>query len=173
MSERPSNPVVHVPDLPWIEPGSAPYGNGKTFAVRAKRLAAAAGGKQLGCSLYELHPGKRSFPFHYHLVQEEALYVLDGTATLRLGDSEVNVRAGDYVSFPAGAASAHQLINSGSAPVHYLCMSTTGLPEVAVYPDSKKVGVLGGAGSVDASGKPLVHLSPLGGTLGYYDGEDE
>lgn len=158
--------------MPWVEPNAPPYGDGKGFAVRAKRLGAAAGAKRLGCSLYELPPGKRSFPFHYHLAQEEALYVLEGSATLRLGDQELEVAAGDYVALPIGPSHSHQLINESNAVVRYLCLSTLDFPEVAVYPDSNKVGVLGGHASVDASGAPLMHLARRGGDLGYYDGEE-
>jgi uncharacterized cupin superfamily protein len=82
MTER-HRSVVHGSELSWIEPISAPFGNGKRFGVRAKRLAHEAGAHHLGCTLYELPPGKRSFPFHYHLAQEEALYVLEGNAKLR------------------------------------------------------------------------------------------
>ena len=45
-------------------------------------------------------------------------------------------------------------------------------PEIAVYPDSKKVGLLGGRASVDGNGAPLVQVSPYGETLGSYDRED-
>jgi uncharacterized cupin superfamily protein len=171
MNDRHPN-VVHAPSLAWIEPVSAPYGDGRAFAVRAKRLGAAAGGQRLGCALYELHPGKRSFPFHFHLAQEEALYMLEGEANLRLGAQELTVVAGDYVALPAGAAHSHQLINSSRGIVRYLCLSTMELPEVAVYPDSKKLGILGGPASVDAAGSPLIQLARHGESLGYYDGEE-
>jgi uncharacterized cupin superfamily protein len=118
-------------------------------------------------------PGKRSFPFHYHLAQEEALYVLAGKATLRLGDREIALREGDYVALPAGPAHAHQLINSTAEACRYLSLSTADLPEIVLYPDSKKLGLLGGPASSDASGKPLIHVSAHGQTLGYYDDEDE
>jgi len=52
-------------------------------AFRRTKLAAAAGGDRLGCSLYELPPGKKSWPFHYHTGNEAALYVLAGTGRLR------------------------------------------------------------------------------------------
>jgi uncharacterized cupin superfamily protein len=123
--------------------------------------------------LYELPPGKRSFPFHYHLAQEEALFVLEGSARLRLGAQEIQVAAGDYVALPVGPDHAHQMINSSTEPCRYLCFSTLGFPEIAVYPDSKKLGLLGGRASVDASGAPLVQVSRYGETLGYYDGEEE
>jgi uncharacterized cupin superfamily protein len=35
------------------------------------------------------------------------------------------------------------MINLTNEPCRYLCFSTLGFPEIAVYPDSKKVGLLG------------------------------
>jgi hypothetical protein len=54
-----------------------------------------------------------------------------------------------------------------------LFWTVAALVRIAVYPDSKKVGLLGGRASVDANGAPLVQVSPYGETLGYYDGEDD
>ncbi|HEX7841389.1 MAG TPA: cupin domain-containing protein, partial [Kofleriaceae bacterium] len=128
MSERHPN-LVNAHELAWIDladPG------GRKFGTRAKPLAFPAGAARLGCTLYELPPGKRSCPFHYHLANEEAIYILDGEATLRLGDREISVRAGDYIAFPVGPDHPHQLINRSGAAVHYLCMSTLQTPEVAV-----------------------------------------
>jgi uncharacterized cupin superfamily protein len=111
------------------------------FAFRRKRLAAAAGGNGLGVSWFELAPGKKAFPFHFHLANHEALFVLEGEGVLRLGEEEHPLRPGDYVAFPPGPP-AHQVINRSQAPLRYLGLSTMKEPEVAVYPDSKKVGVL-------------------------------
>ena len=65
------------------------------FAQSSRRLGAAAGGNALGCSHYELPPGKTSFPYHFHSAIEEALYILEGHGTLRIGPDRVDVRAGD------------------------------------------------------------------------------
>jgi uncharacterized cupin superfamily protein len=111
------------------------------FAFRRKRLGAAAGGKGLGASWFEVQPGKKAFPFHYHLANDEAVFVLEGEGVLRLGDEEYPLRAGDYVAFAPGPP-GHQIINRSQAPLRFLAMSTMNEPEVAVYPDSKKVGVL-------------------------------
>jgi uncharacterized cupin superfamily protein len=111
------------------------------FAYSRKRLGQASGGKLLGTSWFEILPGKRAFPFHYHLANEEALFVLEGEGTLRHGDEDHPVRPGDYFTFHAGGP-GHQVINTGSSPLRYLSFSTMLEPEVAVYPDSKKVGVL-------------------------------
>jgi len=61
-------------------------------------------------SLHELPAGDRSWPYHYHTANEEALYVLDGTATLRLDGDEVPLSPGDYVALPAddGGASGDE-----------------------------------------------------------------
>ena len=106
------------------------------FAFRRKRLAAAAGGKGLGVSWFELQPGQKAFPLHFHLANDEAVFVLEGEGVLRLGDEEHALRAGDYVAFPPGPP-GHQIVNRSQSPLRYLAMSTMREPEVAVYPSLK------------------------------------
>lgn len=139
MSDRPAS-VVNEADLPWTE-----QDHGDRYAVKRKQLGAKAGGQKLGCSLIEIEPGKRGWPLHYHLANEEALYVLAGEGTLRLGDREVRVGPGDYVALPVGAAHAHQMINDGTETLRYLAVSTMLEPDVIGYPDSKKLGVMAGS----------------------------
>lgn len=124
----------------WTELPTYMQSRDPRFGMKMKRLG--AGGKQLGCTLYEVAPGKRAFPYHYHLANEEALYILHGAGTLRLCGAEHPVSAGDYVSLPTGEAGAHQLINTGTEPLRYLCVSTKLDPDIAVYPDSGKLGTL-------------------------------
>jgi uncharacterized cupin superfamily protein len=158
--------VTHVDEVEWAEGNS----HGTRFASRNKRLGALSGGKSLGCSLYEVPPGRRAFPMHAHLANEEAIYVLEGEGTLRIGDREVPVRAGDYVAFLPGTSHAHQLVNTSSAPIRYLCMSTMRAPEVALYTDSNKLGVWG---TPPEPTRLLFKRSSGGGTLAdYYDGEE-
>jgi uncharacterized cupin superfamily protein len=110
-----------------------------------RQLGDAAGGEQLGTSLHEVPPGKRTWPYHYHTANEEAIYVLDGTGTLRGPDDErVALEPGVYATFPAGPDGAHQIENTGDAPLRFLAISTMVEPEVLVYPDSEKVGVMAG-----------------------------
>jgi len=48
---------------------------------------------------------KGSFlPLHRHDSSHEAIYVLEGSAQLRLGDKEFGLEGGDYVSVPPGTA---------------------------------------------------------------------
>ena len=119
---------------------------GNSIGFRWKQLGATAGSDALGCSLYEVYPGKRSWPYHYHLANEEALYVLAGDGRLRTFEGSFPLEPGDYVAFPVGEASAHQVVNPGSTPLRYLCFSEMNHPDVVKYPDSEKLAVFGGDG---------------------------
>src|SRR5438270_14053028 len=104
------------------------------FRGRRKPL----GGSKLTASLWELPPGKKSFPMHLHHVTEEALFVVSGTAKVRTPEGVTELAPGDYVSFPAGGP-AHQLINDGAEPCVYLGMSAVFGHDIVEYPDSGKV----------------------------------
>lgn len=84
---------INESDLEWTEldRGDARF--------RRKKLGD-AGGDRLGCSLYELPPGARAWPYHYHTGNEEALYVLSGAGELRLDGDRYALEPGDYVAFP-------------------------------------------------------------------------
>ncbi len=163
MSEARRHPnVVHRDEVPEM-----PMNKGK-HRVGLRRLGAAAGGQMLGANLTEVAPGGISFPFHYHCATEEALYVLRGSGTARIGDARVAVREGDWVAFPPGAEHAHQMINDGTEPLVYLCVSASFQKvDVVAYPDSNKVAAT--AGTFE---KPLHRfIARQGETLDYWDGE--
>lgn len=114
-------------------------------------LGRAAGSTKIGCTLWEVAPGCAAFPFHWHAANEEALIVISGQGSLRIGDDEVTVGPGDYLAFPPGPERAHQLLNTGDGPLRYYALSTMKSPEVVGYPDSKKV-----AASVGTWEKPVL-----------------
>ena len=148
---------VNEADLEW-----STLSGGET-GLRRKKLAAAAGGEDVGCSLYELPAGDRSWPYHYHTGNEEALFVLDGEGVLRLDGERVPLEAGDYVALPADERGAHRVVNDSEGTLRYLMVSTMTEPDVTVYPDSGKVGVFAGA-PPGGEGERTVH--------GYYRRED-
>jgi len=132
---------------------------------RRKQLAAAARGERLGCSLYELPPERKSWPFHYHTGNEEAIYVLAGSGRLRTSDGTDPLHRGDYVAFPAGEDGGHRVINDDAdEPLRYLALSTMDDPDVTVYPDSDKIGIY--AGSAPGSDDERV-------VEGYYRRDDD
>lgn len=160
--------VVNEAELPWTETR-----HGTRMEVRRKQLGAAAQGRKLGCSLLELPPGKQSWPAHYHLANEEAIYVLSGAGWVRLGAERVEVKAGSYVALPPGPECAHQLFNEGPEPLRYLAFSTMEQPDVVVYPDSKKLGVFAGAApGGDKASRTLHTYLPLGAEVDYWKDEE-
>jgi len=164
--------VVNSSDAESVE-----FGKGK-FHIATRRLSAAAGGNALGCSLFELEPGKTAFPFHFHSAIEEAIYVLEGMGSLRIGDAQVEVRAGDYIALPAGPEFAHALTNGGDTLLRYLCMSgpaSAATLDIIAYPDSKKVSFASGVEPGKRAWKDgawvfgMIHTEQA--NVGYYDRE--
>ena len=169
MAERRHPCVIHLSEAP-----SNTIDKGKRFGATTRLLGMPTGAKGIGCSWYEVPPGRRAFPFHYHCANEEAIFVLDGEGTLRLGTEKIAVAAGDYITIPPGPDHAHQLIHTGSAPLRYLCMSTLGrAAEVVGYPDSKKLAAVGVSPSWKFPEPPWVRVIFRAETsLDYYDGEE-
>lgn len=130
---------VNAADLEWTE-----YDHGES-AFRRKQLGGAVDGDQLGCSLYELPPGKRSWPYHYHTANEEAIYVLAGEGALRTPAGETRLEADDFAGFPADESGGHRVVNDGDEPLRYLVVSTMTEPDVTVYPEMEKFGVYVGS----------------------------
>jgi uncharacterized cupin superfamily protein len=121
--------IVRTGQMEWAD--SLMKGN---YGQRRKPL----GGEKLTCGLWQLMPGKKSFPMHSHYVTEEAMFVVSGAGKVRTPEGVTPISAGDYVSFPPGGL-AHQLINDGSEPMVYVGMSATLGVDVVEYPDSDKV----------------------------------
>lgn len=163
--------MVYKRNLITIDWTTAEHGD--RYAVRRKSLTPNGVDftPKLGLSLYRLEPGKRAFPAHYHMANDEAILVLDGCGTLRIGDREVPLRQGDYVHLPAGATAAHQVINDSERPLDYLCMSSMIDPEILVYPDSEKIGVVAGAAPGGDALARLMNSYLRNAPVDYWDGE--
>ncbi|MBM4196780.1 MAG: cupin domain-containing protein [Gammaproteobacteria bacterium] len=156
----------NVVNLSEVTPRKSERGGRFALAIRA--LGRATGAKGIGCSHYEIPPGKTAFPTHWHCANEESLYVLNGTGTLRIGDASVIVGPGDYATFPVGPGQAHQLVNTGTGPLRYLCFSTMQPTEVVGYPDSRKIGAMG----FSANGEPMALIMVKESSkVDYYEGE--
>jgi uncharacterized cupin superfamily protein len=135
-------------------------------ALRA-RLSRQAGAERLGLSLWELAPGQAAYPYHYHLAEEELLLVLDGRPSLRTRGGWCEVPEGELVSFPRGERGGHQLVNRTEETVRFLAISTSGEPDLVMYPDSGKLGAFERL----PEGGGLRALFRVGDAVDYYDGE--
>jgi len=137
------------------------------FQARRARLGRQAGSERLGLSLWELGPGQAAYPYHYHLTEEELLIVLEGRPSLRSPDGWRELAEGEVISFPRGEEGGHQLHNRTGETVRFLAISTSGEPDIVIYPDSNKLG----ANERRAGGGGLAVMFRLDDEVDYNDGE--
>jgi uncharacterized cupin superfamily protein len=135
------------------------------FKVRRARLGRAAGARKLGMSLWEVPPGQAAYPYHWHVLEEEIVVVLEGRPSLRGPDGDWReLPQGEVVAFPVGEEGAHQLWNRSDETVRFLSISygAWDSAEICFYPDSDKVGLYGPGGS---------EMFPRAEAVDYWDGE--
>ncbi|MDX2288780.1 MAG: cupin domain-containing protein [Hyphomicrobiaceae bacterium] len=136
------------------------------YTSKRALFSAKIGARQLGYNLTVLPPGKAQCPFHVHHGEEEMFLILDGEGELRFGRHRYPLRKHDVVACPTGGPEvAHQIINTGTADLTYLAVSTLVGIEVCEYPDSGKVSVL------SASGDGMRKMFRAESTVDYYDRE--
>jgi len=100
-----------------------------------RRLGDAAGLKNFGVSLTRLDPGAVSSMRHWHMKQDEFIYVVEGEATLVTDAGRQKLTPGMAAGFPAGKADGHQLVNETGEPVLYLEIGDRTPDDSASYPD--------------------------------------
>lgn len=103
---------------------------------REKRaLGDAFGLTQVGVNLTTLYPGVESSARHFHLREDELIYVVEGEVVLCTDEGELTLGPGMCAGFPAGDRNGHQLINRSDKPARYLEISNRHPEDIAVYPD--------------------------------------
>ena len=129
-----AKPPISSDKAEWKEEGP---GEGTGFGGRSKHLTYAAVGPDyhVGVLIEAPAPGRRLWPMHYHMLEEEHALILEGQVTLFLGKERHEMRAGDYICFPAGRKVGHSFLNSGSGPCSYLMIGERNPNEVCVYPE--------------------------------------
>lgn len=122
---------------PEFEQGERPEG----FRSRRARIGYELGTELIGTSLWEMPPGQAAYPYHFHFADEELLIVISGRPSLRTPEGVRELEEGEAVHFPLGEEGAHQILNNTDDTVTFLAISSSGRPDVVVYPDSDKIGV--------------------------------
>lgn len=169
-------PIINIADvdLEPRPPGFAPSGPAaEHFDAKMGYIGPRIGAQKLGYNITAVPPGKRAFPFHNHHVNEEMIFVLQGTGEIRIGENIYPVCAGDVIACPAGGKeTAHQIINSSADELRYLAVSTKLSPEIADYPDSGKFGVLAEfPAGVDGKSQRFLFVGREHDSLNYWEGE--
>lgn len=103
---------------------------------REKRaLGDAFGLTKIGVNLTTLPPGKVSSMRHWHTLEDELVYVIEGELILVTDEGEQRIGPGMCAGFPAGSRNGHQLANRSSAPARYLEIGSRDDDDSAEYPD--------------------------------------
>ncbi|MBI4277681.1 MAG: cupin domain-containing protein [Armatimonadetes bacterium] len=96
-------------------------GEGKSFQALGATWVFKSLGEQTGGTLetFELFfPPSVQLPTHVHRQFDEAIYVLEGELTVRVGDRTVTMRAGSFAFVPRGTV--HRVENGGTSPAKIL-----------------------------------------------------
>jgi uncharacterized cupin superfamily protein len=126
----------HISRVPWEE-----FFKGERFGMRYQHLSTFGGGSQISVSMEVLPPGKQANQAHYHLLEEEHVFVLEGTLTVYLGEKSFELSTGFYVCFPAGQKVGHALVNHTAEPCRYLVFGNPQPHDVAVFTETGRVKV--------------------------------
>ena len=131
-------------------------------ASEVRRIGDAGGLGQFGVFQEILEPGSRSSLRHWHMAEDEMIYVLSGEVLVVEGDTTAQLGPGDAATFPAGNAAAHFVHNRSSAPCKYLVVGTRAPVDIITYPDHGRrcvrIRALPGDLWIDEQGAPT--LSP-------------
>ena len=130
--------------MPKIDPRRIPELTGTNYpdefkhvcAGRIKqRLGDAVGLTQFGVNLTRLKPGAASALRHWHVHEDEFIYVIDGELVLIEDQGETILKSGDMAGFKAGIQDAHCVVNRTQQDAVYLEIGTRAPVEHAEYPD--------------------------------------
>ena len=94
---------------------------------------------QFGAFEEILPPGSASSVKHWHQVEDELVYVVEGEVTLHEGNKSTVMRKGEAATFKAGEPVGHWLENKSQSPVRYLVVGTRAPKDVVTYPDNDRV----------------------------------
>jgi uncharacterized cupin superfamily protein len=125
------------------------------------RLGDAAGLTQFGVNVTRLGPGAWSSQRHWHTVEDEFVYVLEGELVLVTDAGEEVLRAGDCAGFRAGVPDGHHLQNRTERVALFLEVGTRRPDDdEAHYPDVDLHALRGRAGYAHKDGTPYDGAKP-------------
>lgn len=137
MSEQQFPVAVRADDVtPRARLSIYPEPHASRMRGREKRqLGDAFGLRNFGVNLTRLAPGGMSALRHAHAKQDEFVYVLEGTATLRTDQGSLALSPGMCAGFRAGTGNAHHLVNESTQDVVYLEVGDRTPGDSATWPD--------------------------------------
>jgi uncharacterized cupin superfamily protein len=129
-------PAVAAPEVAPAPAAALPEPFASRLRGRERRpLGEVFGLKQFGVNLTRLPPGAASALRHAHALQDEFVFILQGTPTLVTDAGERLLRPLMCAGFRAGTGDAHHLVNRSAEDVLYLEVGDRTLGDSVTYPD--------------------------------------
>jgi uncharacterized cupin superfamily protein len=100
-----------------------------------RRLGNVFGLTQFGINLETFQPGAQSALRHWHTLDDEFVYVLDGEMVLCTDAGETLMRPGMCAGFKAGAKNGHHFVNRSDRPARLLVIGARVPGDNCFYPD--------------------------------------
>ena len=141
MSEAPLPVAIDAATAPpRVVPSAYPEPFASRMAGREKKpLGSHFGLSNFGVNLTRLAPGAMSALRHAHALQDEFVYILEGTPTLITDQGPTPLSPGMCAGFKAGSGDAHHLVNESRHDVVYLEIGDRTPGDSATYPDDDLV----------------------------------
>jgi uncharacterized cupin superfamily protein len=132
--------IVRTAGLDWAQVWRGRHPFNSASEMRLAPLGAPTGLKRIGVNLIRVPPGRESFIPHAHTIEEEFVFVLEGTGEVVLDDVAHPIGPGDFVGFPTDGV-VHSVRATGPGELVYLTAGTNGPVEVADMPTLGKTAV--------------------------------
>lgn len=131
-TEAPNLNLLRAPDIErHVQTFSHPWN--PRSEITGAMLGRMTGLGRTGVSLARLAPGKESFVYHAHQLEEEWIYILSGSGTALIDGRAHAVGPGDFMGFPTPSV-AHHLVNSGREVLVYLMGGENREVEISDFP---------------------------------------
>jgi uncharacterized cupin superfamily protein len=107
----------------------------KTGKTSWQQLSDQYGIDKFGFSIDIIPPGAMSSLRHWHNLEDEFVFVIEGELVLVTNDGEFLMKENDMMGFKAGDKNAHHLINKSNKPARFIVVGARVPGDMGFYPD--------------------------------------
>ena len=132
--------IVRTGQIDWSQLPAGRHPFNPASEMKVARLGDQTGMRRVLTNLVRLPPGKESFIGHAHHVEEEFIFILEGSGQVVLDGVAHAVGVGDFVGFPTDGV-VHAFVNTGTVDLLYLAAGERARVEVADMPSIGKTAV--------------------------------
>ena len=129
--------LLKAEDIQAMEGDTSPHPANDKVSRNVVSLGDATGLTAIGINIFETAPGAETTAFHMHHFQDEAIYVLSGSAIAEIGDESFEIGPGDFIGYRKGGL-PHIIRNTGLEPLRCLVIGERSAQDVIDYPRAGK-----------------------------------